>query len=349
MKIFHFREKLESLRHDSERILPPLHVRIKPTNVCNHNCRYCAYRSEALQLGQNMDLHDFIPREKMLEIIDDLAEIGVRAITFSGGGDPFCYPYLLDVVKRLTETRLKFAALTNGSRLTGDLAELFARHATWLRISMDGWDDASYMKYRGCPDGEFSRILANMEAFKKIGGDCNLGVSIVVDSYNCAHIYELIRRLHDAGVDSVKVSPCIVSNSGAENNLYHLPIIETVKQQTTRAVAEFSKEGFEIFDSYHTQLETFAKSYNWCPYLQIRPVIGADLNVYSCHDKAYNQAEGVLGSLQEKRFGEFWMECREKFFRIDPAAVCNHHCVADSSNVKILEYLDTDPDHLDFV
>jgi len=349
MKIFHFKEKLESLPRESNLILPPLHVRIKPTNACNHNCWYCAYRAESLQLGQDMNLQDSIPREKMLELVDDLAEMGVRAVTFSGGGDPFCYPHLLEAVERLTEKKIRFAALTNGSCLAGPLAVAFANHATWLRISMDGWDDASYSEYRGCPEGEFSRILANMEAFRKIGGPCYLGVCLVVDNRNCGHIYELIRRLHCAGVNSVKVSPCIVSNNSAENNAYHQPIFTTVKEQTARAIAEWGGQGLEIFDSYHTQLETFAKSYHWCPYLQICPVIGADMNVYSCHDKAYNLKDGLLGSISETGFKELWAADINRFHRIDPAVVCNHHCVADASNLQILEYLEADPQHLDFV
>src|SRR5208283_2551031 len=95
MKVFHFQDKLDSLPLESGRILPPLHIRIKPTNACNHNCWYCAYKAEGLQLGKDMDKRDRIPREKMLEIIADLAEMGVKAVTFSGGGDPFVYPHLL--------------------------------------------------------------------------------------------------------------------------------------------------------------------------------------------------------------------------------------------------------------
>ena len=62
MKIFHFKDKLDSLPVDSGRILAPLNVRIKPTNACNHNRWYCAYRAENLQLGQDMNLKDFIPQ-----------------------------------------------------------------------------------------------------------------------------------------------------------------------------------------------------------------------------------------------------------------------------------------------
>ena len=65
---------------------------------------------------------------------------------------------------------------------------------------------------------------------------------------------------------------------------------------------DFSKDAFEIFDSYHTQLESFAKPYEWCPYLQILPVIGADLNIYPCQDKAYNLEEGLVGSIKNKSF-----------------------------------------------
>jgi MoaA/NifB/PqqE/SkfB family radical SAM enzyme len=349
MKVFHFPEKLDSLPRESGKILAPINIRIKPTNVCNHNCRYCAYRARNLQLGQDMKVADSIPRVKMMELIDDISTMGVRAVTFSGGGDPFCYPYLSEAVEKLVGTEIRFAALTNGALLEGALARMFAHHATWLRISMDGWDDESYTEYRGCPPGEYSRIVQNMENFKKLGGPCYLGVCIVVDHRNFTHLYDMIRMLHGTGVDSVKIAPCVVSNSGEENNVYHKPLIDTVKEQLTRAISCFSGPSFEIFDSYHQQLESFAKKYRWCPYLQITPVIGADLNVYSCHDKAYNIREGLLGSLDRTSFRELWHADKNRFFRIDPSLMCNHHCVVDSSNQNILEYLGVERGHLEFV
>jgi hypothetical protein len=128
-----------------------------------------------------------------------------------------------------------------------------------------------------------------------------------------------------------------------------MPLFDVVKEQTTRAMADFASDSFELFDSYHSQLESFAKQYHWCPYLQITPVIGADLNVYSCHDKAYNLKEGLLGSIRDVSFKAFWHGSRDRFFAIDPSRVCDHHCVMDSSNLQILEYLDADRDHLEFV
>ena len=78
-------------------------------------------------------------------------------------------------------------------------------------------------------------------------------------------------------------------------------------------------------------------------------VIGADLRVYSCQDKAYNLTDGVIGSLAETRFRDLWLDGKEKFFRIDPSKVCDHHCVSNGKNLMLLDYLGADPEHLGFV
>lgn len=348
-KIFHFADKINSLPTSSAEILPPIHVRIKPTNVCAHNCSYCAYRTNYLQLGKDMRERDYIPKEKMLEIIDDVASMGVKAITFSGGGDPFYYPFLEETAEKLAGTRVKFAALTNGAKLEGNLAEIFAKSATWIRVSIDGWDAKSYSEYRGVNEKEFGRVMANIGAFKKFGGKCYLGAVVVVDQKNASHIFELVKKLKEAGTDSVKISPCIISNDGKRNNEYHMPVFEQVKMQVVQAKDKLEGGDFEIYDSYHLLDDKFAKEYSWCPYLQILPVIGADQNLYSCHDKAYNWDSGLLGSIKDRSFKELWFSDKKRFFAIDPRMDCNHHCVVNKINNQIIDYLEADKGHLEFV
>lgn len=349
MKVFHYKDKLDSLPASTGVVLPPLHIRIKPTNVCNHRCHYCAYRTDHLQLGADMDPRDVIPRDKMMEIVDDLAAMKVQAVTFSGGGEPFCYPYLGETVQRLAATGIRFAALTNGARVEGGVAEVFAHHGTWLRVSMDGWDDESYSRYRGVPEGEFTKVLRNLRQFKAFRGTCFLGVSLIVDQQNAEHIYDFLSAMKDIGIDSAKISPCIIDNDGAINNQYHRSIFKKAKEQIAYAQQKLADDRFEIFDAYHELDDKFGKDYTWCPYLQILPVIGADLRVYSCQDKAYNLSEGQLGSIQHIRFRDFWHQGKEKFFRINPSVHCNHHCVANHKNRLVWEYLYADPEHCAFV
>ena len=110
-KIFHFKEKIDSLPKNLQEITPPVYVRIKPTNACGHNCWYCAYKADNLQLGKDMSVRDKIPKDKMMEIIDDLEEMKVKAVTFSGGGDPFYYPYFLKL-KQTTQLQSPLKLMT---------------------------------------------------------------------------------------------------------------------------------------------------------------------------------------------------------------------------------------------
>lgn len=348
-KIFHYKDTIDTLAQTNKEIKSPIHIRIKPTNVCSHNCWYCSYKLDNVQLGQDMVTRDFIPKKKMFEIIDDCIDMGVKAITFSGGGEPFLYKHMLETVKKLVNSPIKFASLTNGSKLKGEVAELFAKHAQWVRVSIDGWDDKSYAEYRGLKEGEFTKVINNMKEFKSYGGSCSLGVSFIIDKKNADHIYDFVKIIKSTGANSIKMSPCIVDNDGKKNNEYHKPFYEKVKKAIQKVKEDFEDNSFEIFDSYHLLDELFDKEYNWCPYMQVLPVIGADLNIYPCQDKAYNLENGLVGSIKDISFKEFWLNDKNKFFKINPQVHCKNHCVANEKNKLILEYLDVDKDHLDFI
>jgi MoaA/NifB/PqqE/SkfB family radical SAM enzyme len=350
LKVFNYKEKVDSLPRDVPAILPPLHIRIKPTNICGHKCSYCAYSEDNfLCFGKTNVPRVHIPKDKMVEIIEDISSMGVKALTFSGGGDPLVYPHIRETLRLLAPSEVKFATLTNGAGLRGEVAEVFAHRGSWVRVSMDGWDDESYVMYRRVKDGEYSRIMRNMEEFRRLGGDCSLGVSLIIDHRNVPHVFEMLRRLKNAGVNSVKLSPCLVNDSAKENNEYHQPFFMQVAEQIESAMAELAGGDFEIFNAYAALDEKFDKDYTWCPYLQVLSVIGADLNVYSCPDKAYNLDSGKIGSIVDQRFRDFWFANKDVFFRINPSRDCCHHCEANFKNTLVLEYLNAREGNMEFV
>jgi len=71
--------------------------------------------------------------------------------------------------------------------------------------------------------------------------------------------------------------------------------------------------------------------------------------IYPCQDKAYNLKKGLIGSIKNQRFKEFWFSEKDNFFKIVPSRDCNNHCVANTKNNLILEYLEADKGHLGFV
>ncbi|MBF0154405.1 MAG: radical SAM protein [Magnetococcales bacterium] len=347
MKFLRFANHLEALRQGT--VCAPVHIRIKPTNICNHDCWYCAYRVQHLQLGEEMVERDTLDRAKMFEIVDDCIDMGVKAVTFSGGGDPLVYKPLPEVVERLAAGGIRVATLTNGANLKGHMAEVFARHGTWVRVSIDAWDDASYARARGIAEGEFTRVCANMRAFAELRSRCVLGISFIVTQDNHQHILEACRIFKELGVNHVKFSGAVVANEGAANNAYHRPIMAATSEQIHAAKA-LNDSHFTVIDHYHELEERFDKSYTRCPFLQYLTVIGADATVYTCQDKAYTQA-GLLGSIRERSFKEFWFseENRQRLYGFNPAEKCRHHCVSHSKNLAILDVLAIDPEHGYFV
>ena len=87
---------------------------------------------------------DVIPEAKIFEIVDDILAMGVKAVTFSGGGEPLIYRPLPDVVEKLSVGGVRVATLTNGVNLKARNADAFAAHGTWIRVSIDACDNASY-------------------------------------------------------------------------------------------------------------------------------------------------------------------------------------------------------------
>ena len=298
LKFLGFPDTLNALKNQS--VAPPVHIRIKPTNVCNHDCWYCAYHASGVQLGDKMAYRDTIAFERLDEITTDIISMGVAAVTFSGGGEPLLYKKLPEIVKKLHNGGVQVATLTNGMNLKGKMAEAFQKYGAWIRISLDGYDDESYAKARGIKNGEFTNLLNNIRNFKSVKTNCVLGCSFIVGGDNYKEIYNVSKKLKDAGVDHVKVSGVVVGNTSMDNNNYHKKIKDEVLRQINKA-KDLEDESFSIINHYHDLEDRFEKTYNTCPFILYRPVIGADLNVYTCQDKAYTDS-GKLGNLENFGF-----------------------------------------------
>jgi len=351
-KIFHFHQKLADIR--AGRWSAPIHVRLKPTNRCNHRCNYCGYRNPALYLSERMDQRDQIPPEKMRQIVRDLVDMGVKAVTFSGGGEPLCYPDIVRAVEDLADGGVKVAMLTNGSLLTGRVAEVLGRRATWVRVSMDAANSRDYARCRGVSDKEFDKVCGNIRNFvRSRQGPCVLGVNFIVTRDNHQDTLAFLELSKHLGADHVKVSCAVVSTSPKGNAQYMAPFYQSVKAQIAEGISRLNDQDFAVIDRFHlpdSQEEAFERAYTRCPFAQCLTVIAADQNVYTCQDKAYTTS-GLLGSIRDRSFRELWFsdELRQRLLALDPSARCRHHCVAHGKNLALLDYLEADQDHLDFV
>lgn len=353
-KIFNFQNKIDSFK--SGDVTSPIYVRIKPINLCNHGCFFCVYSTgfrktdggdeEHIISGMHEDMNeaDVIPTAKMYEIIDDLASIGTKAITFSGGGEPLMHKDIVPIMQRTLDAGIDLSIITNGQNLVKERAAVLA-HAKWVRVSMDYTTPEQMKRFRNVSEKSFASVIKNIEGFSKIkNSDCDLAVNYIVHKDNYKNLFDFTKILKDAGVENVRYSPMYVQDFFE----YHSAIAAEVNAELSK-VSELIDNSFTVNTTYNItpgSSHSSIRSYKKCYIMETVPVIGADLNVYSCHNKAYD-ATGCHGSIKDKKFSEFWFSEENKNFisTFNPKMKCMHECSNDRKNIIINEYVGANVDN----
>lgn len=346
LKIFYHTDQIQSVLQEKRTF--PIYVRIKPTNACNQNCYYCGSKDDNVPEDRVFDTKAMIPEQKMYEIIEDLNHGGVKAVTFSGGGEPLIYPYIEKTLQMVQDCGMDYSIITNGQALEGEKARLLAP-SKWVRVSLESATADTYAKIRGVHT--FDQVIRNIRDFVRIKrSTCTVGINCVVTKDNYKEIYQLCKIIADTGVDNIKFSPLRLDEDLGE---YHGPIQQVVIEQIQKAKQDFQTAQFAIIDKYSQDAgltENYSKPYRRCVIQELFTVIGADCKVYYCHQRAYTKG-GDLGSLKDRRFSELWYdkETVKKVREFDACKECNFRCVFDERNILLNNLLNIDRNHINFI
>lgn len=347
LKLFAHTEKINAIRKGER--TAPLYVRIKPTNFCNQGCEYCHYSSGKYLELEGQESKNMIPWDIMQEVINDFNEIGVKAITFSGGGEPLMYSHIIDTMKLVVDKGIDLSIITNGSLLTGQRADLLT-YAKWVRISLDSARSETYSRIRKVPLKALEEIYSNIGNFaKNKHKNCELGINFVISHENSNEIYEAAEKLKALGVNHIKFAARITTDVG----VYHAPIKDKVVEQIHQVTEQLVGDGFKIINLYEDDFKLsscFIRPYKRCVIKEVVCVIAADCKVYNCHDKAYLK-NGIVGDLKEKTFNKIWFdpETIKRANEFDAHEECCHHCVYDNRNILLNTFLSLDENHINFI
>lgn len=109
----------------------PVHFQICPTNKCNLNCSFCSCSDR----DKSQELNLF----QAIGVIHQLSDLGAKAVTITGGGEPCCYPHLSQLLTSLTLFNIKIGMVTNGLLLHKVQDKL--KYLTWCRVSASDYRD----------------------------------------------------------------------------------------------------------------------------------------------------------------------------------------------------------------
>ena len=176
------------------------------TNRCNLACPHCYY--------QDTSIED-IPLDYVKKGIDEMVELGGKAITFSGG-EPFVHPHIKSLLK-YADKRLAIRLLTNGTLVNREWASfLSGLDDVNVQISMDGSRKEIHDPIRG--SGTFSKVIEVVDHLQKAGLREKINFSTTVMKQNLHDLCEIIRLAEKMGVPRVRFLP--LRKEGRAKNLW---------------------------------------------------------------------------------------------------------------------------------
>lgn len=132
----------------------PMTVTWEITAACNIACVHCLSASGRRRPGE-------LKKEQALALVDELADMQVFQIHF-GGGEPFIYPGIWQVLERCTQRGLVMCVSTNGTLITPERARRLKQFdPLYFQVSLDGGTALTNDNIRG--KGVFERALRGLE------------------------------------------------------------------------------------------------------------------------------------------------------------------------------------------
>jgi MoaA/NifB/PqqE/SkfB family radical SAM enzyme len=345
-KVLYDLTRLEDLKRG--RPINPVHVQLIISDLCNHDCGFCAYRMSGYTSNQmfgemradgtvNNNPNRMIAESKCYEILDDCWRMGVKAIQFTGGGEPTVHPQHMQVFDYAVKLGLSCALVTNGNRLVEGWDAVLPRFK-WVRFSLDAGKAETYAAIRKTKPENYEKALTHMaalrEAIEADGSGCVLTAGFVITKDNWQEIRQAAVNARTFGAKALRFSAIFTQ----EGRAYYEGIETEIIKDLRWAQDESNTADFQVIDMFSQRRDDLTQGppdYEYCGFQHLTTYIGADLAVYRCCNTAYNE-RGTLGSLKDRRFREFWesQERHHKMLNFD-ARGCER-CAYNGQNRRIV-------------
>lgn len=203
---------------------PPMHIDIEPTSSCNLKCKFCWTRSK--ERVRNCQYQRTLTNKRLLEIVHEGSEIGVKEWEIAGGWEPMMKPKtVFRMMLLIKKYGMHGSITTNGNLFTRNMIKKLVEIG-WDRIlfSLEG-PDAETHDYSTQTKGSFERETSNILLFKgwkeKIGTKKPLySIHSVLTNKNYDKLEEMVEFGKELGCDGVNFEPLMIwSKEGKELKL----------------------------------------------------------------------------------------------------------------------------------
>lgn len=260
----------------------PIYVEISPTGICNHKCLFCHYN----YLGHEGKFK----KGKMLELVKELASMGVKAIVFAGNGEPTLHVDTIEAIILAKSLGIDVALSTNGALLKDEHFEILATNLTWIRFSFNAGSEENYEQVHVTNKNDYQKVIDNIKKLKatkdKLKTNITIGTQFVLIPENKDFALEHGKMLKSLGVDYFSVKH-FYNHSHNE-----FEVVENISDEfienLSKEANKLSTENFNFLVRSTSNL-TSKREYDKCYGLEFIVFIDENGDVYSCFSHQYDK------------------------------------------------------------
>ena len=327
--------------------------KIELTHRCDLNCIHCSSDARP-SISTEMSLEDCI------DILNQVTQIGVKEIAFSGG-EPLIWPHINAAVKSAVDSGLQITIYTSGNcNRFKDKAKALQQHGAHRYIfSVFGASASSHERITRIK-GSFEQTLKAMSDAREIGFATEVHFVPMSNNY---------RELKDVAILCKKYGALVVSvlrlvPQGRAALLRNQILNRIQNLELRQLIIDLRKSGYNIRTGSPYNFLMLSSNPKCCAGID-RIIIGPDLLLYPCDAFKQVKAEELIGTLKFSTLKEYdlrdcwenspYLEAVREYLTTpfaDPCASCQllEKCLSGCLAQKVVAYGNlkkrTDPDCL---
>jgi len=288
----------------------PITLELHLSNICDHHCPFCTFRDS---VHKSLERNATFPLELIDNIIRDSKKMHIKAIVYSGGGEPLLYSNFIKVVEKFSSINIDQGLITNGSKLDDDdILKSVIKNFSWIRVSVDAGSANVYERTHGT-DQKFEKIINNVKRLSRLKKDLHsskprIGVSFLLTMENYNDLIRAVEVFSETGIDYFQVKPLVMNAEEriASGNIFWK---QAVFDQLL-ALPAHSKTNYHVYTLGFKFIDLLKavnkKQFSKCHGHPFYPVITANGKIYVCclmigHEKlCYGELTNEIG------FYEIW-------------------------------------------
>ena len=240
--------------------IAPISVDMALTRACGAMCSFCYAMVQEPQERSN------IKTKEALDLLDDFAEIGIKAVSLVSDGESTLSKAYVPFIQHASKIGIDIGNATNGWEFEKEKVDQVLPHMTWVRFTVGAGTPEGYAKimFKSKDHTEvFDRAMKNIryavELKKKLKLDVTLGIQMVLTPEFKDEIIPFAKLALDLGVDYGVIKHCSddeLGTLGIDYSKYEAmyPLItqaEEMSNEETKIIAKWSKIKDEGVSSYN--------------------------------------------------------------------------------------------------